>query len=482
MRKALGLLIVLLVLCTSSVVWCALTVYLPHDQVQFTQTVLAGDPATAEGLTVQTYATYQNHLFWDSMTQIQNSVPQTKTDYRFYQSEQSEVGDPSYRGVEIFSDVGTGASNYMDIPENQRSGLELAYQELYESAVPGQEATKTIMLSDYCDYYPIAGFIDVEGINLAFNVWSENSTEEMAVSNKMESFFRIPVLPTEQATISLEKDSSGYIYSTGLSNNGEGDQFSFYTHGVITPQTCFFIFNNRSQKGQIMDTSLIPGGYGIYALDYAGGQVKQLREGVTQTIENGSLQLDSLRMAFPIDPAEEVLQLCKWPDAQTLLLFTKYKSDYFLTIIAIDSMQQIQRLKLHTETNSETYGFAVLENSDFVVSVINKKVSVLVPNGDGTFRIDMQTQNTLSNLYVPWRVDGNAMAYKDGKLAFATEDYDESSGMRNGVSYDIVILDASGMQLYAKYQCSLQNIPQDTYNSNEIVRLLYNHPLELTWQ
>lgn len=162
MRKALGLLILLLVLCTSSVVWCALTVYLPHDQVQFTQTVLAGDPATAEGLTVQTYATYQNHLFWDSMTQIQNSVPQTKTDYRFYQSEQSEVGDPSYRGVEIFSDVGTGASNYMDIPENQRSGLELAYQELYESAVPGQEATKTIMLSDYCDYYPIAGFIDVE--------------------------------------------------------------------------------------------------------------------------------------------------------------------------------------------------------------------------------------------------------------------------------------------------------------------------------
>ena len=94
-------------------------------------------------------------------------------------------------------------------------------------------------------------------------------------------------------------------------------------------------------------------------------------------------------------------RFCKWPDDQTLLLFTKYKSDYFLTIIAIDLMQQIQRLKLHTETNSETYGFAVLENSDFVVSVINKKVSVLVPNGDGTFRIDMQTQNTLSNLYVP---------------------------------------------------------------------------------
>lgn len=127
-------------------------------------------------------------------------------------------------------------------------------------------------------------------------------------------------------------------------------------------------------------------------------------------------------------------------------------------------MQQIQRLKLHTETNSETYGFAVLENSDFVVSVINKKVSVLVPNGDGTFRIDMQTQNTLSNLYVPWRVDGNAMAYKDGKLAFAIEDNDESNGMRNSVSYDIVILDASGMQLYANYQSSLQNNHLENYD------------------
>lgn len=479
MRKALGLLILLLVLCTSSVVWCALTVYLPHDQVQFTQTVLAGDPATAEGLTVQTYATYQNHLFWDSMTQIQNSVPQTKTDYRFYQSEQSEVGDPSYRGVEIFSDVGTGASNYMDIPENQRSGLELAYQELYESAVPGQEATKTIMLSDYCDYYPIAGFIDVEGINLAFNVWSENSTEEMAVSNKMESFFRIPVLSTEQTTISLEKDSSGYIYSTGLSNNGEGDQFSFYSQGIITPKTCYFTFNNHSNNGQIMDTSLIPGGYGIYALDYAGGQVKQLREGVTQTIENGSLQLDSLRMAFPIDPNEEFIQLSQWENDKFMLLYTRMKNTYYLTVISIDTMQQVQRLAIQT-TESESYN--IIENQDFIVTLLDHTVTVLLPNGDGTFHIGMQTTNTLDYSYVPWSLDGNAMDYKNGKLAFAFDGYNQETGFRDSVSYEMVVLDETGLQFWSKHQSTLHNNHLENYNTNEAVRLIYRSPIKVSWQ
>lgn len=483
MRKSLGLMIVLLLFGSVSTIWCVRMVYAQHDQVQFTETVLAGDPAVAEGLSIQAHATYNNQLFWDSNTVFNGNKPlTTQTEYHFFNTEQTEKFEDSYNGVELYSDIGLSGSYSMDMSNQiEPVGIDRAYQELYNIVQPGQELEKTITVADYYDYYPLSGIISLPGIRADFGIWrSYDSTYDQSILNKFEEFFQIPVLPTEQITISLGKGSDGATYTN--SSNEEGEQFYFHTQGVVTPTSCYFFFNNRTNAGNIIDTSLIPGGYGIYAMDYTPSTVKLLANGGTQILENGSVQLDSLRMAFPIDPAEEVLQLCKWSDEQTLLLYTKYKNDYFLTIIAIDSMQQVQRLKLHTKTDPETYGFAVLENPDFVVVVINQTVSVLLPNEDGTFRIDMQTQNTLSNLYVPWRVDGKAMAYKDGKLAFATEDYDESTGMRNAVSYNIVILDESGMQLYAKYQCSLQNIPQDTYNSNEIVRLLYNHPLEVAWQ
>lgn len=482
MRKAFGLMIVLLLFGSVSTIWCVRMVYTEHDQVHFTETVLAGDPAVAEGLSIRAHATYNDQLFWDSNTVFNGNKPlTTQTEYHFFITEQSEESENSYNGVELYSDIEGSGAYTMDMSNQiEPVGIDRAYQELYNIVQPDQELEKTITVADYYDYYPLSGIIDLQGIREDFGIWrSYDPTYDQSIPNKFEEFFQLPVLPTEQITISLGKDSDGATYTS--SSKEEGEQFYFHTQSIVTPTTCYFAFNNRTSVGNIIDTSLIPGGYGIYALDYTGGQVKKLREGVTQTVENGSLQLDSLRMTFPIDPAEEVLQLCKWSDEQTLLLYTKYKNDYFLTIIAIDSMQQVQRLKLHTKTDPETYGFAVLENPDFVVVVINQTVSVLLPNGDGTFRIDMQTQNTLSKLYVPWRVDGKAMAYKDGKLAFATEDYDESTGMRNAVSYNIVILDESGMQLYAKYQSSLQNIPQDAYNSNEIARLLYNHPLEVTW-
>lgn len=94
----------------------------------------------------------------------------------------------------------------------------------------------------------------------------------------------------------------------------------------------------------------------------------------------------------------------------------------------------------------------------------------------------MQTANTLDYSYIPWNLDANAMDYQDGKLAFAYEGYNQETGLRDAVDYEMVVLDEHGLQFWATYQCSLQNIRTDNYTSSELVRLLFNHPLEVAWQ
>lgn len=480
MRKAFGLMIVLLLFGSVSTIWCVRMVYTEHDQVHFTETVLAGDPAVAEGLSIRAHATYNDQLFWDSNTVFNGNKPlTTQTEYHFFITEQSEESENSYNGVELYSDIEGSGAYTMDMSNQiEPVGIDRAYQELYNIVQPDQELEKTITVADYYDYYPLSGIIDLQGIREDFGIWrSYDPTYDQSIPNKFEEFFQLPVLPTEQMTISLGKNSDGATY-TG-SSTGEGEQFYFHTQSIVTPTTCYFAFNNRTSVGNIIDTSLIPGGYGIYALDYAGGQVKKLREGVTQTVENGSLQLDSLRMAFPIDPHEEFLQLSQWVDEKTILLYTRLENTYYLTAIEMDTMQPVQRLSIQT-TESENYN--IIQNQDFIVVLTDQTVTVLLPNGDGTFHIDMQTTNTLDYSYIPWSLDTNAMDYQNGKLAFAYEGYNRETGLCDAVDYEMVVLDERGLQFWAKYQCSLQNIRTDNYTSSELVRLLFNHPLEVAWQ
>lgn len=486
MRKVLAIWSVLLVLGTAAVGWCIQTVYAPHDQVQYTQTVLAGDPAAADGLTVQTNSEYKSRLFWHTTARMQQGTPHTQTDYRFYQTKQTQSRDVFYRGVDIISEFNSYDENFMNIPEEQRTALDLAYQELYERAVPGQEASKTITLSDYYEYYPIAGYIDLEGTHVDFNIWSENNAEGNVVSEKMNAFFRIPVLPEERLTISLEKDENGNICSTG-SGTDEEDHFRLQSESIVTPQTCYFTFYNRSDKGKIMDTSLIPGGYGIYALDYTPGKVEYLNDGGIQYIENGRLQLDSLRMAFPIDPNEELMRLSQWQDGSFLLLYTRTEDAYYLTVIATDTMQQVQRLKIHPSMSAEAINYNIMEKERFIAILLDHTMIVLLPNGDGTFRIDMQTPNTLDDayIYVSWNISENAIDYHNGKLAYAFESYDQETGYQEHLNYELVVINQQGLQFWSKYQSSMQNdhiADLDHYNASEMILLNYTNPIQVSWK
>lgn len=481
MRKAMGILLFLLILCVGGISYCITIVYAPHDQVQVTQTVLAGDPSATEGLSIQTHTNYGQHLFWDTTVMPQGSAtPETKTDYHFSNFMQQEEYQYTPRGIEIYSDVGSSGSYNLGVMNKaELTGLDIVYQELYDKAVPGQEEKKTVYVADYYTYYPLSGYVDLEGLYQDFGIWNYmDPGYDTSTWDKFQVFFRIPVLSEERVTVSVEKDSSG-SYSTGLGTE-DGDSFNFYTQGIVTPTTCYFAFNNRTTKGNQIDTSLIPGGYGIYCLDYIAGEEKQQGD-ATQTIQNGSLELDSLRLAYPMDPEEEFLQLSKWSDEKTLLLYTRMNNTYFLTTISLDTMQQVQRLTIQSTADS-SYGYQILESPQFLVTMIDHAITVLVPDGVGQFRIDMQTPNTLRDEYLPWNIDSEAMDYQDGKLALAYQGTSQYGSSRDLTSFETMVYDKNGLQCQTQYRSSLQNHMADSYSTSEMIILRNNHPIEISWQ
>lgn len=147
----------------------------------------------------------------------------------------------------------------------------------------------------------------------------------------------------------------------------------------------------------------------------------------------------------------------------------------------MESMQQIQRLVLQATQNGSGLLYLLPESKNFIVTIIDKTATVLLPDKDGKFHIDMQTTNTLDYQYLPRNIDSSAIDYQDGKLALAGESYDRYSGMMQ-TGFDVVVCDRNGLQLWAQYQSSLQNDLTGAYNTSEIVRLLYNHPIRVTWQ
>lgn len=83
MRKYPILMLALALLLGVSAVFAARAMDAPKDQVAFTERVIYGDPAAADGLTVELHEQYRNYLHWASTLSFTESSYTAHTDYTF---------------------------------------------------------------------------------------------------------------------------------------------------------------------------------------------------------------------------------------------------------------------------------------------------------------------------------------------------------------------------------------------------------------
>ena len=203
-------------------------------------------------------------------------------------------------------------------------------QDLQHAFDTGEQTKAEIRMQDLLRYYRLKleltgqdnHVLDVRCSEFAYiadtethkNYVSTAEQESFALWESLNRFFRIPVLESESRILEAERNSIDSLGGAWLSYELDrakknADSFSFETIACGTPEAVYFTFDPHSYRGELVDTSMIPGGYGLYRLPYDS--------------EKNVFLPEKLKMVYPLDPTRDYVSIHSSPDGQKLLLTSR---------------------------------------------------------------------------------------------------------------------------------------------------------------
>ncbi len=466
MKKALVLTIALIILSISGMAFAFADINAARDQVVLTKNVKYGDDSAAEKLEVQVRTHYDYHLFWDTVYQTDKESVQTN--YLFSHTQVYENPPMEYSGV--------------DMQTYYEPGIKVAYKELFDRTPAGTEGSTTIRLKDYYDFYPMLFTLDIPGVTLN---WSSDFYIDPVPEPETESyfileflnFFRVPVIDDETIHISVTKTADGDIGGYG-SGNTESDTFYIRTWSTFTDNACYFTFDTHTKYGNVVDTSFIPGGYGIYSFSYKV-------DGIMKDAMNPSGVLFSeLSMVYSLDPKNKVLDLFTNPSQTKLLLLTAENKVCVLTVIDVETMKPLQRIELAALGEDESV-WNVYYYDDFLTILLpeNQLIAVEV-NEDGEYvhRFTVNLYDEENKLFLPSYIA--AMDWNGEKLVlsdFLYNSYDwDNRDYPKYCGFYLAVYDETGLLFYGEYLSSL-DAGNDLNNHINSCRRMDHSPLAVRW-
>ena len=445
--------------------------------VTVTHRTLYGDPAAAEGVTITVRNHYDQHLLWEtSLSLFDGAAPETE--FTFSNDYLSSSGDAVYEGI-VFSSLQNVFSFFYDDElsdaAKEKYAEVIAYLAEVEASVEdGQSKTFTVDLSEYLDYYPLEGQIILPDDMTPFSEFEYWTSQSDEVAQKINDFFRIPMNAPYLVEYTIDKTTAGSSYGASLSH-----KYYLHASGAVSSDACYFSFNAVMDDGQVVDTSQIPGGYGIYRLPYE-----------THT----GADLDGLKMVYALDPAEAFEGLYLSDDGKRLLLHTWQGNDLMLTVIDIATMTRLQKVAVWTRSEESYYDIVCYDDfflieEDWENSDDLDQVTVWVQLEDGTYGQAFSVPINWSAFPEGSKLDlfyqyENAVDYADGKLVvlhntMLDDPYLYYSRYYSKCDVYVAVYDASGMIYAGIYQWNLTTInEQDPYSQR--VQPMFSHSVEVT--
>lgn len=459
MKKIIAIVLLLSLLSVGSFCMIGSVVNKEKANVTIKENIIYGDKSYAEGVTVLTRSHYDSHLFWNTAYTI-GETPILSTDYEFHYSEFYEYGDRSYNGLTLDVDLKYGFDT--SIPAEEAVGLQKAYRELYDATAPGTKGTKMIRLQDYYTYYPIRVSIDLPGV-----LWQGNDYEDLdfdeyinerAVWDAFNNFFKIPIpedLPAFE--ISITKDLRGD--GVGVGSSGHASDYWLNPITTYTSNRVFFsigneFYNKEGDTNQYVDTSLIPGGYGIYSFNYSNVRNSTNTHGNNTTFYPGyetGINEETLEMVYPLAQETEVVYMLVSEDESKLLLFTKENDITYLTVIDIASMTDLQKIKV---TDANQYMFYECDNCIVLNGWEYISVIELMDNGLYDLAFTVSRMNEINDSDAQKGV-ATAMAFDGDKLVMIDRSGDQIYPNLETCGFSVAIYNNTGLVYYAEYENSL---------------------------
>ena len=477
MKRLLALLLSLLLLTITALCLIGADISSQQDRVTLTERALYGDPAAAEGAVIGQQAHLRQHLLWE-ITHTPGEG--TKTEYLFSTKTLSFPQDPHVFGVRMYDKIRFGYDGTLSAEET--TGIALAYRELYEDTAPGTRGTRMVRLQDYYDYYPIQLDIQLPG-TLWHGLDYEDMTEdgfanERAVWDAFTEFFRIPVpedLPAFE--ISIVKSENGHEIGTGSSAAKDAPSYSLYTTSAHTSSACFFTINNR-YGDKLVNTDLIPGGYGIYRVNYRNVRNEKNTQGNATVYHPGydtGIDAASLAMVYPLEEEVQVLSMQVDPTEQRLLAITQ------------DGSGKVSMLVIDIATMTATQSIPVTENAHvslnhqdgFLVLFYERTISVYTVDGNGRYLHALTAPQ-------PGDIDGTfadintyaAVDFDGERLILADILLETQYRTMQTCGFCLAVYDGSGLLYYGEYDSSLSVNPNTSFYSDNC----FPERLTVSWQ
>ena len=397
-----------------------------RNQVAMEHTVLYGNPAAAEGLEAVYRTAFQNQLFWET-TIRPGASPEVETSYDFSTRKQ-ESSHAQECGFHMSSTSSYDVS-YLESVGVSSQPLEDAIADLEAETGIGETKSRKYPLWQFFDNYLIEYYI--------YFPYTQNRSLLADIDETVFSdFFRIPVLPEEQIVITCDKtDYPSEVLSTEVDGG-----FPARTCSAFTDDAVYFSFDSVTGDGRYVDTSLIPGGYGIYRLPYT-------KETFSGSSPSYTVHSEELSNCFSLDPTVRVCDLRLDSRQETLFLYTQENDENWLTLLRTDTMEILQRLCL---SGSEMDASPWYQADDFFVLSDGYTLLVFAENEAGCF--EKQLETSLSPSEEPlFHLSSNATMAWDGRQLAITSYSPKEEDEWVTTAFVLAVYDDSGLRYAGRY-------------------------------
>lgn len=454
MRKALALLLALVLLCLVVIIGAHAGINTERDQVAITENVVYGDKLAACGLNIVRNAQWDYRLHWSTDYNI-SAENAYSTEFEFTQSEERGEYKGTYTpsGVNFSNYVNGGIGSSHELTREDISGIFGGFEDLcldvIDRAPAGERYTETVKISDYYDYYPMDIFLDLP--NLYFLYTDElgnrfvrnmdgNDCEE--VNDALRAYFRIPVAEDDSVEIEVYKNAGGA--ATEIYVNTLIPGMGYQILSAVSEYAVYFTFDS----GTAVDFSEIPGGYGVYCLPF--GATFEHQGGVYPTAD-----VDGLKMVYPLAEDVKIEAFFISKDEERLIMVTAEDGMHILTAIELDTMETLQRIEIIPVINSEggvhpvtAYeGFLVLEMEGARIATLD-----ILENGDYSPNFVVDRMPNEDNLF--WYRADCVYAYDGERLAIGW-DMEQDTPPYDNCGFSVAVYDKNGLQYYGEYESGL---------------------------
>ncbi len=455
MKKVLLALALALVLAVSAAAYGASAIFTTRDQVVYTEERLAGDPAVLEGLTVNVRSTQNYQLYWNSA--FSPARPEMQhTEYEFFEVEaydRFQTGKRElweYGGLSLYCHPSKALDYAEEELHENPAPLAQAYRDLAKGMMPGQDASREILLKDYMEFYPLNYGMFASGITsfgTGFEGYEQYS-EEYIVS-WLENYFRIPVLEDEYCEISVHRTDGEYISGWGFGGANTGDRFNMGTMSAVTREAAYFIFDAHSDGEKLVDLSLLPDGFGIYRLPFADINMAEVN-GSERVIK--CVDVHNLEMICPLDPNLCLRDLTIDYQMGRLMVHSIEEDTYYITFVDMTTGAVLQKLPVMAAEDGVVSRY---QFEDFWVFVnhFTNEVAVVTADGVGGHEVALLTGG------MPETNDGtflypDIMAFDGQRLVMGSPEFG-ARWSEGGSDLYITAFDSTGLIYHGLWQNSL---------------------------